>query len=283
MAGHRPRRLRRTAPAALTAVVLTAAIFSTAAGFGPAVADDAGARTAAPQTVSPGALQSGTLQSFPALGPRPGPLSGPLPGRHGAVDPLMGSTAVLFGDSQAAGAAGVPGPATWPQQALARQGYRVLFLGAPGIGFVAGTPKAANYIDSFTRGPLVLPAGNPALVVVQGGGNDASRGVLDGQIRANADRLLRRLQAGYPQARLLMVGTLAKGTGRRTQVDAALGAAAREHGVDFISAGDWLTRYSLAPLMADGVHLTAAGHEALATVLSARMDGLGMRQGPPAK
>ena len=44
-------------------------------------------------------------------------------------------------------------------------------------------------------------------MVIQGGGNDASRGATDEQISANAERLIASVRQRYPEARLAMVGT----------------------------------------------------------------------------
>jgi len=79
----------------------------------------------------------------------------------------------------------------------------------------------------------------------------------------------------------VMIGTLAKGAdnggGRRTQVDALLGGFAAKNSIPFISAGNWITRYGLANKMADGVHLTAAGHQVLSGVLATELDKLGIK------
>ena len=195
----------------------------------------------------------------------------PVSGRREVIDPSVAQQAVLFGDSQSSGMRGVKGADTWVEAGLAARGYRVHFLGAPGTGYVTSSQAGANYLDAVSSGRVVLPYGNPALVVVQGGGNDAAQGVSDAQILANADGLLRDLKASYPNSRFLFIGTLARGGsagGRRTQVDTLLAGFAKRNGVNFISTGDWLTRYGVANKMADGVHLTAAGHKDLTKVLA---------------
>ncbi|MGO2539695.1 MAG: SGNH/GDSL hydrolase family protein [Specibacter sp.] len=200
----------------------------------------------------------------------------PVSGRTEVIDPAIARSAVLFGDSQSAGAKGVSASDTWVEKGLAARGYQVNFVGAQGIGYVTKTSLSANYPDSVESGAVVLPYGNPALVVVQGGGNDAARGASDAEILAHAARLLRDLKASYPTSKYLFIGTLASGTpgGRRTQVDALLAGFAKHNGAMFVSAGDWLTRYGVANQMADGVHLTAGGHEVLAKVLAAKLAAL---------
>ncbi len=139
-------------------------------------------------------------------------------------------TAVLIGDSQSE-----PVVSAGPGRALASLGYTVYFCGRGGTGFVASNGRTGNYIDALQRGDWLLPYGSPPLVVIEGGGNDASRGATDEQISTNAERLIASVRQRYPEARLAMVGTLARGAadggGRRTEVDALLGtvAAAPSH------------------------------------------------------
>ena len=193
----------------------------------------------------------------------------PASGRDEVVVADIARTAVLIGDSQSE-------PETsWPRKALASLGYTVHFCGLGGTGYVAANGKTGNYIDALERGDWLLPYGSPPLVVIEGGGNDAARGATDQQISANAERLIAGVRGRYPEARLAMVGTLARGAanggGRRTQVDALLGTVAARHSIPFVSVGDWLTRYDLTQSMADGVHMNADGHAALAVLLAQRL------------
>lgn len=200
----------------------------------------------------------------------------PVSGRTEVIDPAIARSAVLFGDSQSAGAKGVSAADTWVAGGLAARGYEVHFVGAAGIGYAAKTSWSANYPDSVENGTVLLPYGNPALVVVQGGGNDAAQGVSDAEILAQAARLLKDLKASYPTSKYLFIGTLAGGTpgGRRTQVDALLAGFARRNGAMFVSSADWLTRYGVTNQMADNVHLTAGGHQVLAKVLAGELAAL---------
>ena len=174
----------------------------------------------------------------------------PANGRNEIIVKDTSNVAVLIGDSQSEPSYG------WPRQGLAAAGYKVFFCGRGGTGYVASNGKTGNYIDALQRGDWKLPYGTPPLVVIEGGGNDAARGASDAQIVANAERLIASIQQRYPAARLLMVGTLARGAhyggGRRSEVDALLGTVADRHGLPFVSAGDWLTRYNLTGSMADG-------------------------------
>ncbi|WJH23354.1 SGNH/GDSL hydrolase family protein [Pseudarthrobacter defluvii] len=204
----------------------------------------------------------------------------PVFGRNELVVANARSTAVLIGDSQS-----VPDD-SWPRRALAGLGYGVHFCGYGGTGFTAANGKVGNYIDALERGDWLLPAGEPGLIVIEGGGNDAARGASDAQISSNANRLIDALKARYPGTRIVMVGTLARGAqdggGRRSQVDALLAGIAARQRVTFVSAGDWLTKYNLTQHLADAVHMDAEGRKQLGGVLERRLRELGVPPAPGA-
>jgi len=197
----------------------------------------------------------------------------------------ISGTAVLLGDSQSGGAAGVAASHTWVNLGLQAQGYTVDTVAAGGTGFVAHSGKAPNYLDAVESGKAVLPQGDPGLMVIQGGGNDAALGATDAAILANATRLLKTLRARYPDSKFLLIGTLAKGSanggGRRTEVDTLLAGFAQRNELPFIGAGDWLSKYHLTHQLADKVHLTASGHVKLAKVLAARLKAMGLQAPAP--
>lgn len=202
----------------------------------------------------------------------------PASGRHEVLDHGIAQTAVLMGDSQAGGAAGIDTADTWLSRGLVNRGYKVRFVGAGGTGFEVASEIHPNFPDAVESGAVTLPYGNPALVVLEGGGNDAAQGAGDAAIVANAERLLRDMKASYPTSQFLVVGTLGAGSGspRRAQVDALLAGFAASNGLPFISAGDWIMRYRLGGKMADGVHLTAAGHQILTGVFVQKLAELGL-------
>lgn len=263
---------------------------STAAPGGPASqspgttpAGKPAARSGAGSPGEPVAAGSGQKSLVPLPNPAtmaPGSVyRNPANGRDEVVVSNIARTALLIGDSQSEPTTG------WPRQGLAAAGYDVYFCGLGGTGYVAANGKTGNYIDALQRGDWKLPYGSPPLVVMEGGGNDASRGATDAQIVANAERLIASLRQRYPGAVLAMIGTLARGAnyggGRRTQVDALLGDLAARDSIPFISTGDWLTKYDLTSQMADGVHMNTSGHAALGKILAARLKELGLAL-PPA-
>lgn len=234
----------------------------------PVAAGPNSARKPTQATTAPGSMPAGSIYRNPANG------------RNEVVLEDIARTAVLIGDSQSEPSS------SWPRTALTRLGYKVHFCGRGGTGFVTSNGATGNFIDALERGDWLLPYGSPPLVVIEGGGNDASRGATDQQISANAERLIASVRQRYPEARLAMVGTLARGAaaggGRRTEVDALLGTVAAKHAIPFVGVGDWLTRYNLTKLMADGVHLGPGGHAALGVLLARRLEELGLRALAPA-
>ncbi|MDQ0690253.1 SGNH/GDSL hydrolase family protein [Arthrobacter sp. W4I7] len=221
-----------------------------------------------------GAGQPGAPAANPgAAGSR---ILNPANGRLEAVVPDISRTVLLIGDSQSEPSDG------WPRQGLESVGYRVYYCGRGGTGFVSANGTTGNYIDALRRGDWLLPSSTPALIVIQGGGNDAASGASDRRIAGNAERLIAELQARYPGTRIAMIGTLARGEGngggRRTEVDALLGSVAAAHNLPFVSVGDWLTRYGLAKDLADTVHMNPNGRRALGTLLEHRLRDLGLER-----
>lgn len=223
----------------------------------------------------------GSKLTTPTAGPDPSTMppcsiySNPATGREEVVVNDIGHTALLIGDSQSAPAV------SWPRLGLTALGYHVYFCGAGGTGFVAANTKTGNYITALERGDWRLPYGSPPLVIIQGGGNDAGKGASDEKITTNAERLIAALRQRYPDTTLVMIGTLARGAddggGRRTEVDALLGTVAAKHGIGFVSAGDWMTKYDLLQFASDRVHLETEGHQKLGAILGTKLKDMGLQ------
>jgi acyl-CoA thioesterase-1 len=232
-----------------------------------------------------------SLQAAAAAGERGATVNGgtaagtrilnPANGRVEAVVTDISRTVLLIGDSQSEPTDG------WPRQGLSAAGYKVYYCGRGGTGFVASNGATGNYVDALLRGDWLLPSGAPALIVIQGGGNDAAGGASDSRIAGNAERLIAELKARYPETRMAMIGTLARGKGngggRRTEVDALLGSVAAKHGLPFVSVGDWLTRYGVAKDLADAVHMNTQGRRTLGALLERRVRELGLEREPTAE
>lgn len=279
-------RIARKGASLLVCIVALSGCGVAVSESGPGVADPVTTQATSPATGGATGRQSPPEEAVSPWDLPTGALYvNPISGRKEIIDPGVTRSAVLIGDSQSAGAAGVKAADTWVGRGLAARGYKVRMIAVGGTGFVSSVADWPNYPDAVESGSAVLPFGNPALVVVQGGGNDASRGVPDAEILSNAARLLADLKVTYPRSKFLFIGTLAKGSaggGRRTQVDTLLAGFAQRNGLNFISAGDWVTRYGLGGKMADSVHLNSEGHKVLAGVLSDELTSLGLN-GPAAK
>ena len=257
----------RSSEAGAVGMPLTGGGAGAAVGAGVPVAAGSAAKTRIGSTIDPAALPSGSTYRNPANG------------RNEIIVKDTSNVAVLIGDSQSEPSYG------WPRQGLAAAGYKVFFCGRGGTGFVASNGRTGNYIDALQRGDWKLPYGTPPLVVIEGGGNDAARGASDAQIVSNAERLIASIQQRYPAARMLMVGTLARGAhyggGRRSEVDALLGtgggparAAVRQRG---------RLAHPVQPDGLDGgrVHLNRQGHAALGAVFGQRLQSLGFDYADP--
>ena len=276
--------LQASTRALLIGPVIAASVFLT--GCGAAMAPASGAGPAAPRAAAPVAAPGEAVAAGSAvvsdLGAAVDPASlpagalyrNPANGRDEVIVGNIAHTALLIGDSQS------EPQASWPRRALSGLGYDVFFCGKGGTGFVASNGTTGNYVDALQRGDWHLPYGFPPLVVIEGGGNDAKQGASNEQILANADRLITTIKQRYPGAKLAMVGTLGKGAdhggARRAEVDALLGTVAADHGIPFVSVGNWLTRYGLESQLKDSVHMTGEGHRALGTLLGDRLAKLGL-------
>ncbi|MGN7147877.1 SGNH/GDSL hydrolase family protein [Arthrobacter sp. SAFR-179] len=261
-----PRGAARATTAAVSGLLAVSAVLGLAAcGLSGDSAAGGLARAATGQAVSAGGNPAVTATSR---------ILNPGNGRLEAVVPDISRTVLLIGDSQSEPADG------WPRLGLAAAGYNVYFCGRGGTGYVAANGATGNYIDALQRGDWLLPSGTPALIVIEGGGNDAAKGASDAQITGNAQRLIAELRTRYPGTRIAIIGTLARGAndggGRRSEVDALLGAVAAGNGLPFVSVGDWLTRYGLAKDLADAVHMNTEGRAALGGILDHRLRQLGL-------
>ncbi|WP_416405008.1 SGNH/GDSL hydrolase family protein [Arthrobacter sp. LFS091] len=273
----------RKAPATfrMLAPLIAVGVLSVGCGQNQTPPEPVSTRSAAPGPAQTSAAEK-PLRSAPsptALNLPVGSLyKNPTNNRNELVLADVRHTAVLIGDSQA-----MPKD-SWPQQGIAALGYKLHVVGMGGTGYVASNGKTGNYIDALQRGDWVLPYGEPPLIVIEGGGNDATQRATDAQITGNAERLLAALTKRYPGSKLAMIGTLARGASnggaRRTEVDALVGRIAAKHGIPFVSAGDWLTRYNAVGDLQDGVHLKPAGHAKLGAVLARELAALGLTARP---
>jgi lysophospholipase L1-like esterase len=186
------------------------------------------------------------------------------------VMPPPGSRVIVFGDSYTEGTGATSPEAAYPVQLAAHFGWVVDSRGVGGTGFVARGTIDANYLDRLAT----LPAEAPALLIVQGGLNDALAGVTDADELAAAREVLRALGDRYPGTELIVLGppqTQIVDAAAVLGVDNALRQASQELGVPYISplAEKWDVQQFTA---ADGLHPDDAGYVYLARRLAESLD-----------
>ncbi|MCE4024563.1 GDSL-type esterase/lipase family protein [Microbacterium sp. Au-Mic1] len=174
-----------------------------------------------------------------------------------AVD---GSTAVLICDSQCSGD-------SWIDQGARSAGFpNIAKFGYPGSGYLAPIAgSTAGVVESVARNRVLLPEGDPGVVIVTLGGNDTAQKRPAAEVVAAEDQLIGLLRQAYPNAPIVVNGVMSRSdaahAARRT-MDAVVTEEARNQGVAAISVAGWVSDYS-AP-QADAVHLTPAGHARIA-------------------
>lgn len=202
----------------------------------------------------------------------PEPPASPVPPPPPAPPP----TAWVIGDSQAAA------DASWVGRAPAELGYGVTLSARGGIGFVAAPPGSdaspghPSIRDALAAG-LWQPPADPALIVVQSGGNDQTF-PLD-QVRAAAEDSLDHLRATFPEATLVVVGPLVQVEAwapQRRDVSTTLAQVAAARGIAFVDTTGWVASSGLQPFLVDDRHFSPEGHDALTGIFVRALAGQGV-------
>ena len=171
--------------------------------------------------------------------------------------PVDASTAVLLCDSQCGGN-------SWIEQGARGAGFpNIVKLGFGGSGYLAPiSGLGAGFAESVSRNRLLLPDGDPGVVIVTLGGNDAALRRTTAEVAAAEEQLIGVLREAYPNAAIVVDGVMSRSDAAhaaRREMDAAVTEQARQLGVHAISVAGWVSDYA-AP-QADNVHLTQAGHD----------------------
>ena len=185
------------------------------------------------------------------------------------VLPPPGSQVLVFGDSytQSTGA-------TCPQTGYAARlaatfGWVADVQGFGGTGFVARGVIDADYLARLSA----LTPTTPALVMVQGGLNDALAGATEEQELTAARAVLDLLARTYPDSQVVVLGppqVQVVDAAVIAGINRALRRASIEHQVPYLNPlGDgWdVQRFTTA----DGLHPDDAGHEHLAARVAAAL------------
>ncbi|MEV4232012.1 SGNH/GDSL hydrolase family protein [Streptomyces bobili] len=169
----------------------------------------------------------------------------------------------VLGDSIAGGSAqGGKGPHGWPSLVARQLGMTLRLDARGGTGYTTGGPQKGG--RPYAQRVKQAIAAKPDVVVVEGSRNDAG----PTKTRAAAVDSLRRLRAGLPRARILVIGPIyshPRPIGSHP-IDEAVSAAAKKLSMPYLSAvrRGWFTGSAHQFIGSDGVHPTNAGHAYLA-------------------
>jgi lysophospholipase L1-like esterase len=184
--------------------------------------------------------------------------------------PIHRRLAVFLGDSYTSGYLGTgEGPGGWPAIVSGSQGWRMVNLAEPGVGFV--NPGWTSPLQAQVAEAIRL---KPDLVILAGGHNDEHYGT-DRTARA-ADTVLDGVRDAFPGAILVVIGPIwYDGSPVPTIVALRdhLRASAAAMGALFIDpiAGRWFAGSNHQLIGADGVHPTNAGHRHIARLVLAAL------------
>jgi len=189
-------------------------------------------------------------------------IAGAFAALPGAAFAVNGKVVTILGDSITAGF-GLPARDALPvrlQAALARRGVAAVVRGAGVSGDT--TAGGAARVD-FSVTP------NTAVAVVALGGNDLLQGVDPGVVRANLDKIIRRLKARRKIVVLAGIGAPPEiGRGYARDFNAVFPALAKQHGV--LLYPDLLAGVARVPALnqGDGIHPNARGVQVIAERLA---------------
>ncbi|MGP0221748.1 GDSL-type esterase/lipase family protein [Paenarthrobacter sp. NCHU4564] len=187
-----------------------------------------------------------------------------------SAEPVDAATVVFLGDSQL-------DLDSWGEQGARAAGYpRQVVRSIGGLGYVSGSPAVGggSATDAMLADRILLPQGNPGLVVVNLGGNDARIGATDAAILSQANRLWDELRRKYPRSTILVNGVLSRydaGHAQRRWVDGLVTREAAVRGWPRISMAGTATIAGANGNYLDDVHLTQAGHNKVAPLYASAL------------
>lgn len=170
------------------------------------------------------------------------------------------TTAVTLCDSQCDGI-------SWSRQGLAANGFtddQIRAYGGGGYAAIAGR-YGASVTRLYATGRIPLPVGDPGLVALTLGGNDATQGKTDTEILKNFHQMIALVRNTYPKSKIAVNGVMSRlgaDHARRRAVDALITKEALRMGLPTVSVSGWGSIYGAQ--YKDGVHLTQSGHNTIA-------------------
>jgi len=206
----------------------------------------------------PGGSNKPLLQATPT--PTPSASASPSPA------PTV-VTALLVGDSFAAGRGNPPGTPTALLLAARALGWRSQVLAQQGTGFTT-RPSYAERLARVSSAPDVL--------LLEGGASDT--GATSAQLTAAATSVLRSLKERFPTAKVVLLGPVAMDQPPDpglVRVGRTLAAAARANGVPYVDPLPWITAANAQQYVSStGFYPNAKGHAYLGAKLAAVLRGL---------
>lgn len=177
------------------------------------------------------------------------------------------STAVLLGDSQL-------DLDSWAEQGARAAGYpRQVVRSIGGIGYVSGS-SVGSATDAVLLDRILLPQGNPGLVIVNLGGNDARIFATDAAILSQANKLWDELRRKYPRSTILVNGVLSRYDSshfQRRWVDGMLMREAALRGWPHISMAGTATIAGADGNYLDNIHMNQTGHNKVAPLYASAL------------
>ena len=188
------------------------------------------------------------------------------PGPSGTAAPQV-PTALLFGDSFAAGRGNPDGTPTALELSAATLKWRSALLAVPGSGFTA-SPTFASRLAAVTNPPDIL--------LLEGGASDtsASSAALTSAVRS----VLTTLKFRFPHTTVVLLGPVAMeqpADEGLVRVNRTLQAVAKAQGVAYIDPLPWITSANSEKYVSpSGFYPNAAGHRYLASQLTKALRAL---------
>ncbi len=176
-----------------------------------------------------------------------------------------GTPVLVIGDSITAGY-GVGEEAAWPAQLAQLTGWRVVAAGVSGDGTAGGRERL----------PPLLDAQQPALVIIELGGNDLLRGVALPEIRRNLEAMIGEARARGAKV-VLIAAPQPSAMGLLTSLTPAalFGEVAKREKVALVEKA-LPSVLSERDLKLDTLHPTAAGHRVLAERVKDELVAIGL-------
>ncbi|MFK0002049.1 GDSL-type esterase/lipase family protein [Paenarthrobacter sp. NPDC090522] len=184
-----------------------------------------------------------------------------------SAEAVDASTAVILGDSQL-------DLDSWGEQGARAAGYpRQVVRSIGGMGYVSGS-SVGSATDAVLLDRILLPQGNPGVVIVNLGGNDARIMATDAAILSQANKLWDELRRKYPRSTIVINGVLSRYDSthfQRRWVDGMLMREAALRGWPHVSMAGTATIAGADGNYLDNIHMNQTGHNKVAPLYASAL------------